>query len=140
MRLLRESLSLLVLAAIPALLCLGLHPRKPAFSWSQPDEVEVELSEVSGWKHPFIWVDARSEADYERRHIPGAVSLNEDTWDKLIPDFLSAWRPGVPIVVYCDSQKCDASKEVARRLRREFNLSNVHVLKGGWASWLKSHL
>lgn len=139
MRLLRESLSLLVLAVIPALLCLWLHPHKPVLSWSQPGATEVDLNEISRWKEPFLWVDARPRADYERRHIPGAVSLNEDTWDDLIPDFLTKWRPGTPIVVYCDSQKCDASKEVARRLERDFNLSNVYVLKGGWAAWLKSH-
>ena len=139
MRLLRESLSLLLLAALPALLCLWLHPRKPVLSWSQPDASEVELSEVAEWKHPFLWVDARSVAEYDQRHIPGAVSLNEDAWENLIPDFLTAWHPGLPIVVYCNSEKCDASKEVARRLERDFNLSQVYVLKGGWSAWQKSH-
>src|SRR4051812_26489730 len=107
MRLLRESMSLSVLAAIPALLCLWLHPHKPVLSWHQPAAAEVDLGEIAQWAQPFLWVDARSEADYERRHIPGAISLNEDAWEKLIPNFLAAWRPNLPIVVYCDSQKCD---------------------------------
>jgi len=40
-------------------------------------------------------------------------------------------------VVYCSSLNCNASREVARRLRDEAQLKNVFVLEGGWEEWLK---
>jgi hypothetical protein len=41
-------------------------------------------------------------------------------------------------VVYCSSLSCNASREVARRLRREAQLPDVFVLEGGWEAWLKT--
>jgi rhodanese-related sulfurtransferase len=82
-----------------------------------------------------LWIDARSEADYGRGHIPGAVLLNEDSWEKLLPAVLSAWQPDDLVIVYCDSGRCDASHKVAQRLTREAGIDGVKVLKGGWQAW-----
>ena len=53
------------------------------------------------------------------------------------PQFLAAWSPEKKVVVYCGSEGCNASREVARRLRKEAQLPNVFVLEGGWDEWLK---
>ena len=84
-----------------------------------------------------VWVDARPEEDFANDHVPGAISLNEDRWNELLPQFLAAWVPGKKTVVYCSSLSCNASREVARRLRKEAQLSDVFVLEGGWEAWLK---
>jgi len=42
------------------------------------------------------------------------------------------------VVVYCNSQRCDASREVAVRLRHELQIDNVFVLQGGWNAWLEA--
>jgi rhodanese-related sulfurtransferase len=86
-----------------------------------------------------IWVDARPDDEFARDHVPGALSLNEDRWNELLPQFLAAWSPEKRIVVYCSSQGCNASREVARRLRDEPQLKNVFVLQGGWEEWLKKN-
>jgi rhodanese-related sulfurtransferase len=99
----------------------------------------VELEMVTRWRTPVLWVDARPASAYGKRHVPDAISLNESEWERLLPGFLEAWRPDVKVVVYCDSQACNSSEEVARRLRRELNLDEVFVLKGGWSSWLEAH-
>jgi rhodanese-related sulfurtransferase len=52
---------------------------------------------------------------------------------------LAAWSPENRTVVYCSSQSCAASHEVARRLREEAGLDNVYVLHGGWEAWLEAH-
>ena len=134
----RECALILALAAVPAVLTFWLHPKHATLTWAKPETVQVELSEVMRWP-PVLWVDAREAAAYGKEHVPGAVLLNETDWNRLIPGFLEAWRPGVKVVVYCSEQTCDASEEVARRLRRELGLAGVYVLKGGWDSWKKLH-
>lgn len=134
---LRDCLLLLLLAAVPALLTFWLHPRRPA--WVKPAVAQVTLAEIARWPPPVLWVDAREAPAYTSEHIPGAVLLNETEWERLLPGFLEAWRPEARVVVYCDTQACNASEEVARRLQRELNLSDVSVVKGGWAAWKSLH-
>ena len=137
-KILRDCLCLLLLATIPALLAGWFHPKRPVWSLLKPSVSEVDLSDVSRWTPPVVWVDARTLPAYQTRHVPGAILLNEGEWEQLLPGFLEVWQPNARIVVYCDSAACDASQAVALRLQRELKLSDIHVLKGGWASWLKT--
>jgi rhodanese-related sulfurtransferase len=136
--LLRDAAFLLMLAVVPALLTSCLHPNRPAWAWSKPAVEQVTLEAIARWKVPVLWVDARSASAYGKQHIPGAVSLNESEWERLLPEFLEAWRPGGRVVVYCDSRACNASDEVARRIKRDLNLEEIFVLKGGWATWQRA--
>ena len=133
---LRQILILLVVAAIPAASSALFHPRRP--SWNAetlaPDEILLQTALAENDK--VLWLDARPEADFQKDHIPGAMLLNEDDWDNLLPPVLDAWRKGKIIVVYCSSLQCQSSREVARRLRENAKLPEVYVLKGGWESWL----
>ena len=133
---LRECALLLGLAAVAALLAGWLHPKSPTWSWSKPGVAEVELSDVLRWPPPVLWVDARTVEAYGNRHIPGAISLNEGDWERLLPGLIAGWQPNSKVVVYCDSQACDAAQAVALRLQHELGLGDIHVLKGGWATWL----
>jgi rhodanese-related sulfurtransferase len=107
--------------------------------WDTFRDPSVLLSEVSKWNDPVLWVDARSIEEYTSDHIPGAVRLTEDNWNELLPDLLKVWAPDSAIIVYCDSQKCHASNEVAKRLREEVGLKNVYTLRGGWTAWKGEH-
>ena len=136
---LHDCIFLLLIAAVPAVLAGWLHPKRLEWSWNKPGVSEVNLDEVSRWPPPVLWIDARTDMAFEKQHMPGAVLLNEEEWEQRLPGFLEAWQPQSKVVVYCDSQACDASQAVALRLRRELNLSDIHVLKGGWAAWQKAH-
>jgi rhodanese-related sulfurtransferase len=103
-----------------------------------PSEM-VTVDQARAWGDTAIWVDARPDDEFARDHVSGALSLNEDRWNDLLPPFLAAWSPGKKIVVYCSSLSCNASREVARRLRKEAQLSEVFVLEGGWEAWLKKN-
>ena len=138
-RIWRDCILLLLLAAIPALLSGWFHPKRPVLLWTKPGVAEVELSEVMRWSTRLIWVDARGEKDFQERHVPGAVLLNESDWEILLPGFIGVWQPSSKVIVYCDSQACDASQAVALRLQRELKLSEIYVLQGGWATWAKTH-
>jgi rhodanese-related sulfurtransferase len=95
------------------------------------------VTQARAWGGNAIWVDARPDVEFERDHVPGAMQLNEDRWNELLPQFLAAWSPEKRVVIYCSSQSCNASREVARRLRDEAQLKNLFVLQGGWEEWVK---
>ena len=97
----------------------------------------VTVTQARAWGENIIWVDARPDNEFARDHVPGALPLNEDRWSELLPQFLATWSPEKKVVVYCGSEGCNASREVARRLRKEAQLPNVFVLEGGWEEWLK---
>jgi len=134
----REIGVLLALAAVPALLAAWLHPAAPHWGWTRPAVARISLVEASKSGSPVVWVDARSDPAFREDRIPGAVPLNEDRWESLIGGFIAVWRPGLRVVVYCDSQECDASQHVALRLRRELSIDEVYVLSGGWSEWQKA--
>jgi rhodanese-related sulfurtransferase len=110
-------------------------------SWQSavlPSEL-VTVDQARTWGGNAIWVDARPDEEFARDHVPEALSLNEDRWNELLPQFLAVWAPGKKVVVYCSSLSCNASREVARRLRREAQLPDVFVLEGGWEAWVKGN-
>jgi rhodanese-related sulfurtransferase len=135
--LLRQALIIVALAFLPGI-GQALYFRDKV-SWQSPIPASeiVTLAQARAWGRNAIWVDARPDVEFERDHIPGAVLLNEDRWNELLPQFLATWSPEKHVVVYCSSQSCNASREVARRLRDEAQLKNVFVLQGGWEEWLK---
>ena len=134
----RQALLLAALAFIPGIGEAIYFRDKVSWQSPIPASEMVTLPQARAWGENTIWVDARPDAEFEREHIPGAVLLNEDRWNELVPQFLATWSPEKRVVVYCSSQSCNASREVARRLRDEAQLKNVFVLQGGWEEWLKS--
>jgi rhodanese-related sulfurtransferase len=135
--LLRQALILLGLAILPALgEAIYCREREPGQSPIPATEM-VAVDQARVWGRSAVWIDARPDEEFARDHVPGAISLNEDRWNELLPRLLEAWSPEKKVVVYCSSQSCNASREVARRLREEAQLKNVFVLEGGWEAWLK---
>ena len=123
-----EACIISVVAGLCGVISFFAHPKAPAF---HVDELEVELEEVLRFEEAF-WIDARSDEDFEKGQLKGALSLNEERWEEQIVDFLDVWNPDAPTVVYCSSQACLRSHEVAERLKAELGVENVFVLKGGW--------
>jgi rhodanese-related sulfurtransferase len=137
--LLRQSAVLVVLALLPAAVqALYLRDKIP---WqarvAESDLVAVDVAR--SWGADAIWVDARPTDEFERDHVPGAVSLNEDRWGEALAEFLAkAWSPEKKIVVYCSAASCNLAEDVARRLREEAKLPNeIRILKGGYEAWLE---
>jgi len=133
----RQALILVALAFLPGIGQAIYFRDKVSWQSPIPASEMVTVAQARAWGGNAIWVDARPDIEFEREHVTGAVLLNEDRWNELLPQFLAAWSPEKSIVVYCSSQSCNASREVARRLRDEAQLKNVFVLKGGWEEWLK---
>jgi rhodanese-related sulfurtransferase len=98
---------------------------KMAFT-TGPVELERELKDGG-----VTVVDVRAAEDYEKGHIPGAISLPQDRWEN--PEGLD--RHGVN-VLYCYSQVC----HLAARAAAQFSGQGypVRELEGGFEGW-KQH-
>ena len=134
-----QTLLLLGLAFLPAI-GHAVYERN-RISWSEQalTEHEVTVEQAREWGDTVLWVDARPDAQFEAQHVPGAILLNEDRWNDLLPQMLTTWSPEKRTVVYCSTQSCALSHAVARRLRDEAHLTNVYVLHGGWEKWLEGN-
>jgi rhodanese-related sulfurtransferase len=130
----RQALLILVSALIPAGLTAAFHPQRPAWTQETLALGEERLPTVLAWGESVLWVDARSADEYRADHVPGAISLNLESWDELLPNFLDQWSPDKKVVVYCSAATCELSHEVAERLRKS-GITSVFVLKGGWEAW-----
>ena len=137
--LIRQILILAALALAPGVGEAIYFRDKISWQSSIPPSELVTVDQARTWGDNAIWVDARPDDEFARDHVPGALSLNEDRWNELLPQFLAAWSPGKKVVVYCSSLSCNASREVARRLRKEAQLPDVFVLEAGWEAWVKKN-
>jgi len=133
----RQVVILAVLALLPAAGEAIYFRDKISWRSPIPPSESVNVDQARAWGQNAIWIDARPDEEFAHDHVPGALSLNEDRWNELLPQFLAAWSLGKKVVVYCSSLSCNASREVARRLRKEAQLPDVFVLEGGWEAWLK---
>jgi rhodanese-related sulfurtransferase len=107
--------------------------KRPSAEPLAPGEIDLQTLSSMG-AADILWVDARSKAKFESRHIPGALLLNQAEWESLASDFYDQWQPGRQVVVYGEVDS-DNGQEVASRLRDESAIENVWVLKGGYEAW-----
>ena len=84
-------------------------------------------------RNEVVVVDVRAAEDYERGHIPGAISLPQDKWDE--PEGL---RRDKINVVYCYSQVCHLAATVAIRFAAAGY--PVKELEGGFEGWKEQEL
>jgi rhodanese-related sulfurtransferase len=140
----RQALILITLALLPALGEAVYFRNRVSWQSRLSASEVVSVDQARRWGDNVMWVDARPAEEFENDHIPGAILLDEDSWNELLPQFLRQWSPDKRVVVYCSAQSCNAAAEVARRLREEAQLkdnegkNSVFVLEGGWEEWLKT--
>lgn len=135
-RTLRQAALLIALAFVPAIgQAIYFRAQVPWGSRLTNDRV-VDVDLARSWGDNALWVDARPDNEFGAGHVPGAILLNEDRWNELLPPFLAQWSPDKKIVVYCSTKSCNLAEDVARRLREEAKLPNdIRVLSGGWEEW-----
>lgn len=98
----------------------------------KPDEICLQQISLAD---EILWVDARSRKDWEKNGFPGSV-----LWNLEPQEDLQAFEAEVAIriletprvIVYCGSEACGLSREVAGRIRALQLGAEVSVLHGGW--------
>ncbi|MGF1448463.1 MAG: rhodanese-like domain-containing protein [Opitutales bacterium] len=138
--------ALVVLPLVPAALNGLLHREAIAWTPPEPGDVtaenplqpwEVTMATVTEWAEltDVLWVDARSQAEFDGGHVAGAVRLTDTEWDALFLDFLSAWEPPMRIVIYC-GEGCERAEAVRTKLIEQLQLEDARVLRGGYEAWV----
>ena len=131
-----------VLAIVAAGVCLGLgwnaaSGRGFALSSNvlvKPGDETISAAEAKRRLDAgALFLDARPKMNYDVEHVPGALSLPEESfdadWAKLEPRI----RESLDVVVYCAGFGCEASHVVARLLK-ERGIPAV-ILDEGWPAW-----
>lgn len=88
-------------------------------------------------RNTHLLLDARPVADYDRGHIPGALSLPQTQLDTYYPQILPLLTPDQPLLVYCSGQECDESLLLSAYLREQ-GFTNVTLFVGGYQAWSKT--
>lgn len=138
-----QTVLLMSLAAGAAWATWRWHPQRPELylmsERAAPGEITLTDALALEKTKGVLWLDARPRAEFEKGHIPGAHLLNLYEWDDLMFPFMQVLEEkgaSHTLVIYCDAQKCAASRELRDRLN-ELPLGelDIRVLHGGWPAW-----
>jgi rhodanese-related sulfurtransferase len=95
-------------------------------------ELQTRLSDPS-----LVLLEALPERYYREGHLPGARLFPVETARELARKV--AAKQDTPIVVYCASETCQNSHQVAKLLG-DVGYTNVSVYAGGKADWQEAGL
>ena len=97
----------------------------------------ADAAERKEQRLPIVFVDVRSEDDYEAAdtHIPGSVRVPPDDIDAHLELIPRSWL----VVPYCTDPTADCSNDLARTLL-ENGWDEVRPLEGGFEAWIAAGL
>lgn len=81
-----------------------------------------------------VFVDARSQDQYQQGHIPGAVLLPAYNLDEYIFPFLDTYPMDTALVAYCSNKQCGDSHLLADELAAA-GYRNIRIFSGGIDAW-----
>jgi rhodanese-related sulfurtransferase len=96
------------------------------------EEVEAQAARARLDKGA-LFLDARPRAFYDMSHVPGALALPDDDFDRSFAAVEDSLRSHFDIIVYCSGYGCEASHNVARKLAGK-GIRGA-VLHEGWPAW-----
>lgn len=85
----------------------------------------------------YLFLDARSEKDYQHSHIPGAFSVPHSAMGEYLQGLQGILTPEQPIIAYCSGLECDESLLLAIELKR-MGITNVVLYAGGFQKWVQA--
>ena len=100
----------------------------------KPGDEEIPVAEAKArLEKGALVLDARGVAFYEMGHIPGAIPLPEEDFDRAFAALEPRLRSTFDIVVYCSGYGCEASHIVAHKLKEKG--IQAAILIDGWPAW-----
>lgn len=86
-----------------------------------------------------VFVDARSEHQFNKGHIKDALSLPWHQVDERFMEIADRLENRKAVITYCDGESCSLSHDLSQFLE-EMGFENVYVLVNGWTLWRKAGL
>jgi len=135
----KEAAVIIVLAAVSAILYNSLADDGLAILYSpvhiQPGSA-INISELNKIlsRQTALLIDARTEEEFKKGHIPGAQNLPLKSSRNFKAEFLIKFPKKTLFILYCINSECTQ----AERLAKQFNLSgfsNTLIFSGGWEAW-----
>jgi rhodanese-related sulfurtransferase len=82
----------------------------------------------------FLVCDARKGEDFDKGHLPGAVSFPFELKDETYDEMAALFSPEQPVMVYCSGRGCDDALLLGKFLRAQGSTRVVLFLEGieGW--------
>ena len=84
-------------------------------------------------------LDARSASDFDKGHLPGAVSFPNATRSESYYELAALLQPEQPLIVYCSSKTCDDALQLALFLREQGS-QKIHLFADGFEAWREAGL
>ena len=150
---LKQALLLLVLAISIALVVNQFSPVGIALigQWDQDkgvisahakDEIHdsrlvidnIKIAKLSYDGGKTLFVDARSNDDYNEGHIKGAISLPVGEFDERVGNLLDNYSPDQSIITYCSGRTCEDSHRLAQMLI-DLGYESVSIMIDGFPGW-----
>lgn len=132
MSLIREFILIGIVVCIGSAYSLvsGLAP----LPWAIPELESGEIRFEDTAALDALWLDARSQDAYQSAHVNGALWFDVENLDDSLIFVTEEWLEQMrPIIVYCSSESCSTSREVAEQLRANLPDAEIYSLKGGWS-------
>ncbi len=83
-----------------------------------------------------LFIDSRNDDEWAEGHIPGAIHIFAEDFQKHVPEVIGLPRDK-RIVVYCSGgPECTLSHEVCENLAA-FGFNRLFIYFGGWTEWKK---
>ena len=147
-KILGQSLGLLALSALCAFAVNAVRPDGLPLAQaarSAPAPSAVQLAPAGGeialkdaamlfLSGRAVFLDARSQYEFELGHIQGAISLPVRSFASDFQDIKPRLAGKDAVITYCDGPECPLSHALARHLV-EAGVKNVYVLMNGWTLW-----
>jgi len=96
------------------------------------DNIKIAKLSYDGGKT--LFVDARSNDDYNEGHIKGAITLPVGEFDERVGNLLDNYSPDQSIITYCSGRTCEDSHRLAQMLI-DLGYENVSIMIDGFPGW-----
>ncbi len=138
-----QSLCILAFSAVLALGVNALRPDSLPLLYAEQSAVQLEGGDgtiaikdaaMLFLSKRALFLDARSQFEYDEEHVQGALSLPPEEFGLLFEELRQELVGKELLIAYCDGERCPLSHELAELLRGA-GFDNVRVLVNGWSLW-----
>lgn len=142
----KQILSITLISGLLAGTANLIHPHRIPWVQDWVNHVEAKAVEVGIEVIPLslahslhqtgrhLFVDARPAAEYDKGHIPQAISLQFEQLDDQLQALEKVLGSGKPLIVYCRNRECDDALLLAMELR-DMGQSNLQYYVDGFELW-----